>query len=481
MTTSLHHKEEKVIYNYFSFDILFEISKFIEKIEDFLNFAATNKSIYENLILYNNQLALNEIFKHNKITILSNKKYPKYLFTIENLFMSNSSRIVSNLEIIKKFKNLKRLSIGYGSDSLYEYQCSEKTLKTFLNLEELYISGGSLNESFLELKKLKILHISSNARVRDESLKELVNLTELKIHHCKQITGNCFQSLKKLKKIDFTSSRMIQDKYLTNLDNLTDLTLYSGYNITGECLQTLQNLMYLNINYCYDVHDNFLKNLKKLKKLDITNCRNVTGECLQYLPKLEELNVSGEHIKSEYLNYLQNCNKLYLYAPGELLTEETLQQFTHLISLNICGSKNYKCKFLPHLTNLTELNAYGILNLKDEHLLNLKKLKKLDISRCENIFGNCLLQLTNLESLDINGTKITDEYLENLTRLKSIGFGVDSKYLKTGKFFFNNEQLTRFTYWIGYHGHGSDLRHIKEIRNLLRNGLNLEEACRQLK
>ncbi|KAL9648784.1 hypothetical protein ABK040_003718 [Willaertia magna] len=309
MTTSLfqcnNKEEEKRIINYFTFDILFEISKFIKKIKDFLHFAQTNKSFYENLILNDNNrmIALNEIFKHNKI-ILNNKiNYPEYLFQVKNLMLLDESELDPNLEIIKKFNNLKRL---------------------------------------------------------------------------------------------------------------------------------------------------------------------------------QELTVNVKNIKPEYVNNLKNCNKLYLEGSGGNLKEESLQQLINLVSLDINYCSDYKCDFLPYLTNLTELHAMEIPNLKDEHLLNLKKLKKLYIFECKNIVGNCLLELTNLKDLTIINTKVTDEYLKNLKLLKRIEFSVDNDYLNSGKFLFNNENLKYFGFNIGLHSYSAGLKHVKEFRKLLNEGLDFKEASQKM-
>ncbi|KAL9649841.1 hypothetical protein ABK040_009654 [Willaertia magna] len=474
-------KKEKIDY-YFTFDVLFEISKFIRDVNDFLSFAQIKKSIYENLILYNNQIALNEILKRNEIILLTNKKYPNYLFQIENLLISEESEM---LELLKNFKNLKCLQINSKICLITENNFTEN----LINLQELKISFGNLNASYLKLKNLKILHIANNSVVTDDTLKELTNLTEFSVRFCKKFTGECLQYLINLKKLKIFSSK-ITDKYLQNLQSLTELKLYFCTKITGECLQNMSNLTNLSIQYI-EISENYLQNLNKLRRLDVVRCNTITGKCLQYLTNLEELFVDCYFIKPEYLNYLKNYKRLQLKISQENLSENSLQNFTNLTTLNINHCINYKCDFLPYLINLTELQAFGVINLKDEHLLNLKKLKILEIEECENIVGHCLLQLHHLEILNIKETNVKEKYLENLTNLYSISVNINNtlceesnndddhkekRGIMEGKFLFNNKWLNSFSVVCGTKRCGLGIKQIKEIRNLMKMGMSLVEA-----
>lgn len=76
---------------------------------------------------------------------------------------------------------------------------------------------------------------------------------------------------------------------------------------------------------------------------------------------------------------------------------------------------------LQRYKNLTSLNCRKCQNITDLGIRELKFLKKLNCCGCKNITDESIINLTHLKSLVCNGCeKITDKSIQHLKKLKII-------------------------------------------------------------
>ncbi|KAL9648807.1 hypothetical protein ABK040_003740 [Willaertia magna] len=538
----------------FSEDMLFEITKYIETLKDFISLSSVNK--YFRNYLLKNKLPLNEIFKRNEIILTNN--LPNYLFEIEYLSLKKFGN--HNFKLLNQFKELK---------CLFVWSLQNGYLLNFKKLKELYIYNTNMNKILLNLSsELTNLTIGACEIVKEINFSKFTKLNSLTLLECYNIPTNCLKNLNQLKKLSIFDNYSITDDSLNELINLEEFYI-NGCSFTGICLQNFTNLKILDITDS-NIKDDFLLNLNNLKELKLYNCRNILGNCLQNLIKLEHLSIqtcSNITNINQYLNNLTNLKylKIYFCSSDEFLTSNSLQNLTNLEYLEIRGKEFYdkdfcnltKLKtlkinkidcfeleemltgaFLPYLTNLEildcnfiveekycknlkhlkTLSLWGLDNIisedlsylkniktislfsslsnhqeditgeclinminltrlqvigtkiKDEHLINLTKLKYLDVSDCKNIIGDCLFNLCQLEELKISGTNIKDEHLENLINLKEL-HAFECVNLNSGKFLLNMNELNTFFFEKDMFIDGQ----IEELRKLVRNEITLRE------
>ncbi|KAL9648821.1 hypothetical protein ABK040_003753 [Willaertia magna] len=484
----------------FSEDILFEITKYIDTLKDFISLSSVNK-FFRNYLL-KNKLPLNEILKRNEISLKNN--LPNYLFKIEYLNLKQFEN--HNFNLLNEFKEIK---------SLFVWSLPNNFLFNFRKIKELYIYKTNINKSLLNLSSELInLTIGDCQIVKEINFEKFTKLNSLNLFECFNIPENCLKNLNQLKKLTVYDNYSITDDFLNGLINLEEFYI-KGCSFTGIYLQNFKNLKILDITDS-NINDEALLNLNNLKELKLYNCRNILGNCLQNLIKLEKLilqTCSAMKNINQYLNNLTNLKylKIYFCSSDEFLTSNSLQNLTNLEYLEIRGKefydkdfcnltklktlkitkpftffdqeKNLTGSFLPYLTNLEILDCNFIVeekyckNLKhlktlsllkidnvisedlsylkniktislfssfsnkitDRHLQQLTNFISLNLDHQEEITGECLINMINLTRLKVNATKIKDEHLMNLTKLKYLDIS-DCKNL-IGNCLFNLSQL----------------------------------------
>ncbi|KAL9655224.1 hypothetical protein ABK040_008999 [Willaertia magna] len=217
-------------------------------------------------------------------------------------------------ECFKDLTNLTHFTIKWTT-FYHKSKVTGKFFQYFKNLQflELHDYEGGFNEYANELINLKELIISkSYVQVDPNLFSKLINLEILDISS---------DNFKKEKFIDFKQYFMklkslklqkvpcdITDDDLEGL-NLTELTVNNCYNLTGKFLQNMSNLTKLEAKGI-QIEDKYLINLKQLQELNITENRTVTGKCLLYLTQLKRLIIDKTNIEDEYLNELFNLEYL---------------------------------------------------------------------------------------------------------------------------------------------------------------------------
>ncbi|KAL9641726.1 hypothetical protein ABK040_007403 [Willaertia magna] len=430
--------------NYFNSDILFEICKYFNNFKDVISFAQINKYYYDNLLLNNN--FLNKIFINIKLKLCNELILPNYLFErLEKLILKSDS----DLTILFKFKNLKSLTVK----NLQNTQLSllPNTLQK-LKLKQTNLNTNNLSHLSQQLKSLQFFDYCD---VKDEYLKDFINLQKLTISYIFSVTCDCLIYLNNLQELN-AESILIKDEHLQNLMNLKKLNIelhvYNNVNLKDEYLINCKMLQVLNVNGCDNLFGSFLQNLQNLNslymsntnieerylnnlnnltKLNIFNCKQISGKCLLKLINLKIL--SCNNIKDEYLVNLINLQHLFIVG-CQVITGKCLLTLQNLVkldadhtnikddyfvnlkklkTLNISHCKLFEGYGLKNLTNLEELIA-DHTNVKDEHLMNLKNLRELRIINCKNIIGECFMNMLKLKRLFYFNTNIKHEFILKL-------------------------------------------------------------------
>ncbi|KAL9645772.1 hypothetical protein ABK040_003504 [Willaertia magna] len=395
-------KKRKTNSNYcFSLEILFEITKYLQEPIDYIHLAQTNKYFYEIMLINDNYLfnLFNEmLFKSNPIEITN--KLPNYIYKLKNLYLEVLGN--NDYDLLQKFTNLKVLDV-YGLQETNLVPLPEI-------LEELRITMVCVfNEtSLFKLKQLKTLEISYCNEIKNEWLRDLNNLTELKIIGCKNISGECLQNFTQLKTLKFTSNDIINDSQLCHLDNLTKLNIDDNFDISGDCFKYLKQLSSLNISRCENITDDCLVHLNNLISLNVLYCYKINGSSLQNLKQLQKLTVSIT--ENNYKTFMPNLTNLvnlkYLKIDFDIYQTTDSSFLQNSIKLETLKLKSY------YEFKLNETDLINLINLKCLHI-NMRKNKE------KSIDESCFKFLTKLEKLTTT-LAFENKYYKYLTNLRKL-------------------------------------------------------------
>jgi|GEM_PF-2040757 len=236
---------------------------------------------------------------------------------------TNSFATISHLSIMP---NLKRLEYEYYADSILPPSIGNmkqlqylkiKTVKLnmlppeivgMVSLEELNISSGGWNTSFVvtkeigELKKLKKLDLSS-CKIKElpNEIGELVSLEELNLGGNKlSMLPASIGQLLNLKKLYVGSNRLVSiPNELMNLDSLVVLYLSDNrLDILNPGICQLLNLKYLSLDGNFEIKS-LPTNIGQLSKLEYLNIEET--QVTELPSSLKEL---------QYLRQIKICNTL---------------------------------------------------------------------------------------------------------------------------------------------------------------------------
>ena len=211
-------------------------------------------------------------------------------------------------------------------------------------------------------------------------LSKCVNLTELSVSYCKQLTS-----------LD-----------LSKLVNLTKLYLYPSTNFLGKSNAQLTSL---DISKCVNLTEFSFDACDKLTSLDLSKFVNLTKLSIGRYEQLTSLGLSK----------LVNLTELSLKSCGQL-TSLDLSKFVNLTELSLTSCDQLAILDLPKCVNLTALsikdcgqltnfNFSKFVNLTELSIRNFDELTSLDLSKHVNLtqlsFENC----KRLASIDVSGSK----------------------------------------------------------------------------
>ncbi|KAL9641901.1 hypothetical protein ABK040_000839 [Willaertia magna] len=339
------------------------------------------------------------------------------------LFIDNLKDFISLSKVNKYFYN----TLFIKQNEILNYiikqfkiciELNNKLPNYLFKINYLRVSRYNINllNKFKNLKYLEIsnLYFSPTIKKHEYIFPKFEKLIELKLHNCELPVDN-IPFLSNLQKLELNNSSIGVNK-ITNLEsfiNLTELQIVNS-NIVENSLQNLKNLEKLELIFRdvlqYDVDFSNLKNLKNLNIQGIINNFNK-------LPNLEELTCCLKNISN--FNNLKHIKRLKItnLKKTKAITDKDLMELPNIVELDLHYNKDINGECLLKLTNLEKLNI-SYTKIADEHLINLQKLKYLKASHCHYFTGECLLKLVNLEYLDIySNKKVKDGHFKNLKKL----------------------------------------------------------------
>ncbi|KAL9642060.1 hypothetical protein ABK040_004109 [Willaertia magna] len=410
-------KRKKVLEHYFTLEILFEITKCFSDPKDYVYLAQTCKYFYEVMLMKENYLfkLFNDIL-FGSVQLKLTSDLPDYFFKLNKLRLCPYG---NDYNLLQKFTNLTTLHpINFPGKYLQNLPCL-----TDLKASDTYDIDEN---SFTNLKQLKVLSVFFIDELQDEWLKNLNNLKELTIYGCKNVTGNCLLNFTSLTYLDFRNCS-INDETLLHCKNLTSISVFGCKSILGTCFKEFKELKYLNIGYC-NITDNSLNNLNNLESLNIKGCKNIIGNCFQNLKQLKTLSIDVRNFQQlNYLNHLINLTNLDI----TIKINEKIENTSFLLKL-----VNLKC-----LSFESEDFVY-----RDADFYNLKNLQHLTInSRDEEapgFTGRCFQYFTKLETLHCN-INFTEKYLYYLTNIKYLCLKYFDECFHFNKKFTNLKRLEK--------------------------------------
>ena len=305
---------------------------------------------------------------------------------VENLDINNDN---INLEILAKFRSLKKLDIGVCDGDGDYRDCSDELMKTISKLEllEKFTFCGYIkytNENIRELTKLsnlRSLHLCNTddkENIDDEGIKVLC-------------------TLKSLEELTFWGLLNVTDegiRMLSNMDKLRELSIW-GDNIGDDSLR-------------------WISNMKSLIVLSVRCNKKITDEGIRMLSNMDnlrKLSIQTDDIGNDSLRWISNMKSLIALDMhvdgGEKITDE---------GITMIGG----------MDRLEELIIIFQANITNKGLISLGKLKllrKLEITYSNNIGDGGmigLMKMKQLEHLVIRNYKITDQGMWILSGLKTL-------------------------------------------------------------
>ncbi|KAL9641648.1 hypothetical protein ABK040_016879, partial [Willaertia magna] len=158
-------------------------------------------------------------------------EYLNYLINLKELVINNAEKFTLNLATLQIMPRSEIID-----ENLYNLK----------NLKSLQINScdSFLGNCFIYLQKLEYLKVSY-CKINEENLQYLTNLKTLITENTYQsISGKYFNYLKKLKKLKFYPNSKIKDEYIKDLINLQSLSIPFNSKFTGKYLNN--NLTKLN-------------------------------------------------------------------------------------------------------------------------------------------------------------------------------------------------------------------------------------------
>lgn len=399
-------------------DVIYEDSRFVEKIRQFLlKFADSVQML---------SFCKCHLERGRLIEFLELIPELKGLEFEECIFAGDDACVAFPLSKLKKFNfkypedEIQRFESGHVYSSLAKVQCSLVKLKVQLFVNEMFGDPDSdLWEQVKAVTRLVKLHKKTMKSFKvdsfnDPALKKLVFddeelqlekvvFGELKLRKDDQVFFNFLEKQKKIKKMEISIESSIDannDQYLQTIcDRLQKLEQFY-YDMSRNSDSGLENL----------------QKLKKLKNLVLTKNRNTVGlteHCFDhiYMPNLKSLGIYYKELQFPAVQQIPvsfpNLKALNLSECGKGVTDETVQLIFHslpeLESLDLS-----KCK------QVTEQAFLGCTKIG-----NLRKLKDLVLEKCDGITDLSLAAFDNpaLKSISVAMcTRITNVGWEALCR-----------------------------------------------------------------
>jgi hypothetical protein len=312
-------------------------------------------------------------------------KLLKYIPTLENVYVSNTSVTDAGIKDLKVLPRLKTLTINVLTRPAKITDAGVKELGDISTLAGLYLGGVPITEecfaSLARLRELEAFSYSSypfdaggvgigdtaarfiatlprlkhlslgDTSITDEgmlSLARLATLEDLGVH-APDITDRGLESVKRFPKLSSLHIRSdkLSQRAIGRLTGMSALRSFSigGAQINDESLVDLAglpNVERLSLSYNPKISDAGLQHLaplKKLESLDI-NDTGITDDGLHWLtalPKLQELNISSTAVTDAGLGALKPIKTLRVLAVPDAVTKAAIERFSKETGVNFPG------------------------------------------------------------------------------------------------------------------------------------------------
>lgn len=277
---------------------------------------------------------------------------------------------------------LKKCLITNLTDCTKTKNITNKILKQYPNITKLNLSLNSKISKFPSLSELKELdisahHIIPSFDIHGDELNKLSNLTLLKIDNNFKMGYMNLNPLINLRILHATGQCEIRNESISQLTNLTELYVCGNPYITN--LNYLTNLQTLGIGYyrtnnatdfCSKIGDKGIQSLTKLRTLYAYD--NVNINKISHLTKLRILDAGGKcAIDNEQISFSTNLKTLYVHNNTDI---KNINSLINLRILGAGGKSSIDNNSILLLTNLTELYVCGNSNIiwKKNYFPNLR-------------------------------------------------------------------------------------------------------------
>lgn len=191
--------------------------------------------------------------------------------------------------------------------------------------DALSVIANSVNE----------LDLFCNDYITDRGLKQLTNLTSLKLGYNYTITNEGIRKLTNLKDLGLIRNRKITNLGIFPLINLTSLDLSGNENISDLGLMNLTKLSTLLLGSSILISDKSITNLTNLTNLRLNHTNGITNDGLRYLTNLTALAVTNQRSVTSYgLMTLTNLTRLTLInSPITSIDLSSLTKLKNIIEI----------------------------------------------------------------------------------------------------------------------------------------------------
>eukprot|EP00798_Chlamydomonas_sp_ICE-L_P023440 gene23440-30725_t len=274
------------------------------------------------------------------------------------------------------------------------------------NLEQLTPSILMSKVIVMRFPNLRALHLTNCCNIRNGDLKIIAH-SGLRLHT--------------LTLGDDTAKPWVTNKgiaCISQITSLTSLNLQDCNNVTNNGmapLNKLSSLEALSLKGCKKLTNGGLEALQRntaLTSLNLFGCLRIADKGLLFLSNLNlvTLTLGCTRVKDEGLAYLAKMTSLQeLHFEKEEMTDMGLKTLTsltnlHSLALRDCGdvSGDSLSNLIPQLPKLQSLDLYKNFSIDDSQL------------------SKCLEFLGSVTFLDLRGTFVTEDGLQELTRLSSL-------------------------------------------------------------
>jgi hypothetical protein len=270
------------------------------------------------------------------------------------------------------------------------------SLYQFMNFHPYWITDVS---SFID--KLKHCHTLdfSYSDIKNNDVKKLKKCHTLNLSLCDNIDDSSVKKLGKCHTLNIGHT-IITDISVKKLGNCHTLIL-NATKITDDGLSYLSNCHKISLYNCKNITDKGMIYLKKCNIINLYGNTQITDIGIKELSKCYELDITETSVTDIGLKELKDCHKLCI--GGKLITDNGIKELKNCYELDLSECQKVTFNSICLLTECVILNL-SYTKMIDDRIINLKKLKILRLDEYDKISPLCL------KKLEENGCKIiTDE------------------------------------------------------------------------